>query len=267
MSHRSLIVQDVEFFKIVDHHIIEAVFDFSIRTSYSPETATKMVLGALRQALQSTDRILSLSHQERRIFLLRLVVRGAREHRLTSLFTFQSLDDLIRSEPTLVTPTTHLTRRERHHLLWELKQSCLTAALDCLSPGERMASILGTIMGLSPQQAAEVLEISESAFKVRFSRALKKVSTYLSPRCAHINPSNPCRCSSRLGVALQNGFIQEIREAQLRRQGAAHREFEEEETHRDAVSLYESLPLWRPRRDRTQELVKALEGDAAPHTR
>src|SRR5690606_35545637 len=92
-------------------------------------------------------------------------------------------------------------------MLWELKQGCMTSVVNCLSVGERVAFVMSSIMGLSEDEAAKTLGITPSAFKVRLSRARKKVTDYLAPRCEHVDPRNPCRCPSRLGVALNKGFL------------------------------------------------------------
>src|SRR5258705_490715 len=68
-------------------------------------------------------------------------------------------------------------------------------------------TFLRAYVGLDDESAARSLGIKTSAYKVRLSRARKKVEDYLAPRCEHVNPNNPCHCPSRLGVALGRGFI------------------------------------------------------------
>src|SRR5205085_11418848 len=91
--------------------------------------------------------------------------------------------------------------------LGELKQGCMTAVINWLSPGERVAFVMSSVMNKSGEEAAKTLNIKVSAFKVRLSRARKKIGDYLAPRCEHINPMNPCRCPARVGTALRKGFI------------------------------------------------------------
>jgi len=66
------------------------------------------------------------------------------------------------------------------------------------------------ILKLTDDAAAKSLGITESAYKVRLSRARKKIGDYLAPRCEHVNPMNPCRCPARVGTALHKGFIRSV---------------------------------------------------------
>src|SRR5690606_15101877 len=99
----------------------------------------------------------------------------------------------------------------------EMKQGCMTAVINCLSPGERAAFVTATILKKNDEDAAKVLGITKSAYKVRLSRSRKKVTDYLAPRCEHVDPLNPCRCPARVGVALRKGFIRSTGEVQLRK--------------------------------------------------
>jgi hypothetical protein len=102
-----------------------------------------------------------------------------------------------------------LSDPQRDLLLWELKQGCMTAVVNCLPPGERAAFVVCHVLKL-PDEAAAEPAITESAYKVRLSRARKKVGDYLAPRCEHVNPMNPCRCPARVGTALHKGFIGKV---------------------------------------------------------
>src|SRR6202012_4706240 len=71
------------------------------------------------------------------------------------------------------------------------------------------AFVVCHVLTLADDQAAKSLSITESAYKVRLSRARKKIGDYLAPRCEHVNPMNPCRCPAGVGTALHNGFIRQ----------------------------------------------------------
>jgi RNA polymerase sigma-70 factor (ECF subfamily) len=120
---------------------------------------------------------------------------------------FDVLDETLRGEATRTDIVRSLSDPQRDFLLWELKQGCMTAVINCLPPGERAAFVACHILKLPDESAAKCLAISESAYKVRLSRARKKVGDYLAPRCEHINPMNPCHCPARVGTALHRGFI------------------------------------------------------------
>jgi RNA polymerase sigma-70 factor (ECF subfamily) len=145
-------------------------------------------------------------------------------------------------------------------MLWEMKQGCMTAVINCLSPGERSAFVLAMILKQSDDEAAQTLDISKSAYKVRLSRARKKVADYLAPRCEHVDPMNPCRCPARVGTALKKGFIRTAGEVNLRkpvepfgRYGAGPNQ--EDAPLRDVAAIYGNLPEPDP----PEELLAHLE--------
>ena len=132
---------------------------------------------------------------------------------------FDMLDETLRGEATRTDIVRSLSDPQRDFLLWELKQGCMTAVINCLPPGERAAFVVCHVLKLTDEAAAKSLAISESAYKVRLSRARKKVGDYLAPRCEHVNPMNPCHCPARVGTALHRGFIGKVSgEVSLRKQ-------------------------------------------------
>ena len=122
---------------------------------------------------------------------------------------FDILDETLRSEATRTDVVRSLSDPDRDFMLWELKQGCMTAVINCLPPGERAAFTVCHVLKLSDAAAAKSLGITESAYKVRLSRARKKIGDYLAPRCEHVNPMNPCHCPARVGTALHKGFIKQ----------------------------------------------------------
>jgi len=154
---------------------------------------------------------------------------------------FDLLDDTLRSEATRTNEVASLTSPQREFLLWELKQGCMTSVINCLSPGERVAFVLSSVLGKTDQQAAAALEIKESAFKVRLSRARKKIGDYLAPRCEHVDARNPCHCPSRIGVALRKGFIAPPLNAAVTLRKNL-RPFNDEIKSHDAVNIFRTLP-------------------------
>lgn len=175
--------------------------------------------------------------------------------------SFDLLDETLRSEATRTGEVRSLTNPEREFLLWELKQGCLTSVINCISPGERVAFVLGVVLGRPDEAAASALGIKVSAYKVRLSRARKKISDYLMPRCEHVDPRNPCHCPSRIGVALKQGFIappaQQV--VQLRVQP-----FDKADRQRDATEIYRTLPEPEPPESLRERLLQAVESGVWP---
>ena len=164
--------------------------------------------------------------------------------------SFDILDQTLRSEATRTDVVRSLAEPRRDFLLWELKQGCMTSVVNCLSLGERAAFVLGVIMKLSDSEAAQTLDISSAAYKVRLSRAKKKIADYLAPRCEHVDPRNPCRCPARIGVALSKGFINSGGEISLRQPPLSYGRYgagpdQEDKPQRDITTIYGGLPTPR----------------------
>lgn len=157
-------------------------------------------------------------------------------------FSFDSLDNLLRSDITrpidLSGGALQNSPQRVHLMLWELKRTCLTATLCCLPPGVRVSFVLTDLLGYSPAEASELLNIKESAYRVRLTRARKRIEDYLTPRCAHVDPQNPCTCTGRLVIAIDAEFIK----APAHTLDIPHDPHDAEGPRRDMGSLYRSLP-------------------------
>lgn len=123
-------------------------------------------------------------------------------------------------------------------LLWELKRTCLASVLGCLPPGVRVSFVVTDLLGYPPAAAAELLGIKESAFRVRLTRARRRLEDYLAPRCGHIDRHNPCYCEGRLTLALETAFVK-LPPHTADVPAAA---YNDEPEHRDIAELYRTLP-------------------------
>lgn len=176
---------------------------------------------------------------------------------------FDILDETLRSEATRTDVVRSLSDPQRDFLLWELKQGCMTSVVNCLPPGERAAFVVCHVLKLPDSAAAHTLGITESAYKVRLSRARKKVGDYLAPRCEHVNPMNPCRCPARVGTALHKGFIRPMGEVSLRKAEIPYGRYgtglgNDDAPMRDIAAIYGSLPDPDPPADLGRRLVEHL---------
>lgn len=179
---------------------------------------------------------------------------------------FDILDETLRSEATRTDVVRSLSDPQRDFMLWELKQGCMTAVINCLPTGERSAFVVCHVLKLPDAAAAESLRISESAYKVRLSRARKKVGDYLAPRCEHVNPMNSCHCPARVGTALDRGFIRPRGEISLRRPEVPYGRYgtglgNEDIPMRDIAAIYGSLPEPDPPRELGARLVELFSRD------
>jgi RNA polymerase sigma factor (sigma-70 family) len=144
--------------------------------------------------------------------------------------------------------TSPQTRPDEVVLYQEIRVGCTLGMLLCLDRPHRLAYILGEILEMDSVEASAVLEISGASYRKRLERARRQIVTFVQSHCGLANPSNPCRCSRRVGQALKLNRVnpQQLLFAGNRRNAesfpqvlAAIRKLEE--TQR-AVSLYRSHP-------------------------
>jgi DNA-directed RNA polymerase specialized sigma24 family protein len=218
---------------------IAQVFNLCARMTLSKNDAELATYQTFRRAVLGD---IPADQRTRELWLLKIAAHVI-EHMLSAEpeVDFDLLDDTLRSEATRTNEVASLTSPQREFLLWELKQGCMTSVINCLSPGERVAFVLSSVLGKSDEEAAAALGIKESALKVRLSRARKKIGDYLAPRCEHVEPRNPCHCPSRIGVALRKGFIAPPLnpEVTLRKN---LRSFDQEIKSHDVVNIFRTLP-------------------------
>jgi len=92
-------------------------------------------------------------------------------------------------------------------MLEEVRIGCTLALLQCLGREARLAYIVGEILELEHQEAAEVLGISTDAYRKRLSRARATVSDFVLGHCGLVNSNNACRCSKRVLRAKELGRV------------------------------------------------------------
>ena len=188
--------------------------------------------------------------------LLAMLARHFEKHySRKSEHSFDSLDLILRSDITrpIDLKAVGLTDAplEFHLIQWELKRTCLTAVLSCLPPGVRLSLLLTDVLEIDPDQAAEILGIKPSAYRVRLTRARKRVEDYLAPRCYHVDRANPCTCEGRLMIALDANFVESPED----RDDIPHDPHDADGPHRDVGNLYRRLPHARLTADELRELL------------
>jgi len=96
---------------------------------------------------------------------------------------------------------------EERVLVEEIKVGCTLGMLTCLDREHRLAYILGEILEMPSPEAASILEISETAYRKRLSRARAEIIEFTRRKCGLVNESNHCHCRRRLKSALDTGRI------------------------------------------------------------
>ncbi|MFO0552744.1 MAG: RNA polymerase sigma factor [Polyangiaceae bacterium] len=98
-------------------------------------------------------------------------------------------------------------RTDDRALLAELKLDCSVAMLRALDVEHRAAYVLGEILELPGEEAAEALDIEPAAYRKRLSRARSTMREVLSEHCGLVDEGNACRCHRRLDQARARGWL------------------------------------------------------------
>lgn len=176
--------------------------------------------------------------------------------------SFAILESILRSDVTQEIDEDLAEKpQEVHALLWELKRSCLTAVLGCLPPSVRLSFVLVDLHGYKINQAADMLGIKESAFRVRLTRARKRLEDYLAPRCSHLDRGNPCRCAGRLGIALEAEFVR----APPHMLDIPEKGHDSGAASRNTKLLYRMLPVVKTTDAALTQMLDRLSDEAEPN--
>ena len=79
----------------------------------------------------------------------------------------------------------------------EMAVTCTQGMLMRLDREHRLAYLLDAVLGLSSDDAAQVLEIQAPAYRKRLSRARSTLETFSAAACGLANPQAQCRCEKQ----------------------------------------------------------------------
>ena len=89
----------------------------------------------------------------------------------------------------------------------EVKIGCTQGMLLCLDREQRLAYVLGEVFELPGEQAAYILKIEPAAYRKRLSRARERIRWFMAGQCGLVDPGNACRCTRRVGRAIEVGRV------------------------------------------------------------
>lgn len=96
-------------------------------------------------------------------------------------------------------------------LVTEAKLACTSKMLLCLDRDQRIAFILGEVLELPSDEAADVLELTPDAFRKRLSRARERMGAFMLARCGLVDAGRPCRCATQAAGAQARGILDPAR--------------------------------------------------------
>lgn len=107
-------------------------------------------------------------------------------------------------------PDTDLTQEEALLMkatVEEVKFSCMSGMLLCLSREQRLVYLLGEVFEIDHQLASEILETSPDNFRQKLTRARRDLYNFMNNRCGLVNKANPCRCPKKTKGLVQKGIV------------------------------------------------------------
>ncbi|GAB4589680.1 RNA polymerase sigma factor [Nocardia sp. IFM 10818] len=139
-------------------------------------------------------------------YLINLNRRTPQEARQLSLDEFsEGLKDGLADEDYRGPESTLLTH--------EVRLNCSQAMLQCLAREERVAFVLSDVFELNSTEAAWIADTTPAAYRKRLERAKKRLGNFLTRTCGLANPDAFCKCSRRVGKALELGRVDPRRPA------------------------------------------------------
>jgi RNA polymerase sigma factor (sigma-70 family) len=137
----------------------------------------------------------------------------------------------------------------------EVMVGCTHGMLLCLDREHRMAYVLGDVLELSSDEAADVCGISPAAFRKRLQRARERIQQFMQDHCGLLDPANPCRCRRRIGAAIQRGRVDPDDLLFVRRVSALKFEMER---FTDAGAIFRSHPELRTPPELVDAVMRAV---------
>jgi len=198
---------DAAALKSVLEAVRDDVYGLAIRMLWHPEDAadaTQEVLLRVATGLPSFQGRSSFRTWTYRVAVRALlnIKRGRAEQALSfEDFGADLLDGLTAEAPG------HYTDAERAVLRSEVKIACTQAMLQCLDRDHRVAYLLGEILEIPGDEAAQCVGVSAPTFRKRLSRARERVQRFTAQHCGLVSASAACRCERRIAPAVEQGRI------------------------------------------------------------
>jgi RNA polymerase sigma factor (sigma-70 family) len=110
-------------------------------------------------------------------------------------------------------------RAEYDELCADVRLSCTYGMLLCLTREQRVAYLVGDLLGCSDVEGAEICGIRPPAFRQRLARARRTMRDLMGERCGLVRAANPCRCSHLVRASIDHGILDPARPAFARHRG------------------------------------------------
>jgi DNA-directed RNA polymerase specialized sigma24 family protein len=89
----------------------------------------------------------------------------------------------------------------------DVRLSCTYGMLLCLSREQRVAYLIGDLLGFADVDGAAICEITPAAFRQRLARARSTMRSLMSGRCGLVRSEHRCRCDRLVGASIDHGLL------------------------------------------------------------
>lgn len=155
------------------------------------------------------------------------------------------------------------THPEAELLAEETRVGCTLAVLQCLDRDERLVFVLGDVLALSGQEAADVLGVSHDVYRKRLSRIRAQIRHAVSHHCGLINADAPCRCPKRVDSALRSGRVQADQLRFVSREAVERTKQQIQDLH-DVTALFRCAGQFDSPDDLTANVITVLTNSSGP---
>jgi RNA polymerase sigma factor (sigma-70 family) len=167
--------------------------------------------------------------------------------------TFAGMAQGLNQIPDTDLPDPNSLRLETALRVEEAKIACTTGMLLCLEPRQRLAFILGEILGVKDDVGSEILDTPPANFRQILSRARRDLYGFLKQQCGLVNERNSCRCARKARGFIDQGWVnpdqpQFIHDRLIEiRRAAPDRYRDLQDPDRRHAALFRDQPLLAPR--------------------
>ncbi len=190
---------------IVRHQLF--VYNLALKMTGNTQNAEDLTQEAFIKAITNLSKFEGRSNF--RTWLYRITVNHfTNEQKRDSKYSVVNFENYFNSIDNM--PISELNKEEEYELketIEELRLSCTSGMLMCLSKEQRMVYILGELFDVDHNLGAEIMGISSGNFRIKLMRTRKDLYQWMNNRCGLVNKDNPCRCSKKTKGYVKAGKV------------------------------------------------------------
>jgi RNA polymerase sigma factor (sigma-70 family) len=124
-----------------------------------------------------------------------------------SYVSFRSYGCSIDATPDLEVPDSTAVPVDIRVILEEIRIGCMMGMILCLDRTQRLAFILGSLLGADAQRGGEIMGISGESFRQKLSRGRRKIAQFMDDKCGLMREDNPCNCARKAQALILAGHV------------------------------------------------------------